>query len=271
MKESKHLYDYPDYYETAFSFRDIRREAKVFDECIKQYSRIPVRRVLELGAGTAPHMEEWARREIEYVGIETNEKMIDYSRRKAEKLQIAATLLRDDMRSFSLDRTVDFAYTMLGSLYARTTEDINSHFNSVARALNPGGLYFLDWCVNFQWADPSNMDQSWSIERRQVKIDVRFRMEVLNRAAQTVRNTLTASINNAGKSLKLETEDFVRTIFPQEFRLLVERSRKFEFLGWWNDWKLDTPIEKAVRIRRPIVLLRRISLKESSADGLAIS
>ncbi len=263
MKESRHLYDYPVYYETAFFFRDIRQEVGVFDECIRQYSRVPVRRVLELGAGTAPHIGEWARRKIEYVGIDMNENMLDYARRKAQKLQVEATLLRADMRSFSLDRTVDFAYTMLGSLYAKTTEDISSHFNSVARALNPGGLYFLDWCVNFQWADPSTSDQSWSTERGPVKIEVQFRMEALDRAAQTVRNTLTANINDGGKLLKLKAEDVVRTIFPQEFLLLVERSKKFEFLGWWNNWKLEEPIEEATRITRPIVLLRRIGFQEA--------
>jgi ubiquinone/menaquinone biosynthesis C-methylase UbiE len=104
-EKPKHLYDYPVFYETAFSFRDVRREADVFDECIKRYSKIPVRRVLELGAGTAPHMEEWARRGIEYVGIDTNEKMLDYARSKAEKLQIRAALLKADMRNFSLQRT----------------------------------------------------------------------------------------------------------------------------------------------------------------------
>ena len=259
MKESNYLYDWPAYYETAFSFRDIPKEVEFFDECIRQYSRIPVRKVLELGAGTAPHMQEWARRKIEYVGIDTNENMLDYARRKAEKLGIAATLLRDDMRDFSLDGPVDFAYTMLGSLYAKTTENINSHLNSVANALSPGGLYFLDWCVNFQWADPSNSDQSWSIENGQAKIEVRFRTEVLDRAAQTVRNTLTANIDDGGKLLKLDAEDIVRTIFPQEFLLLVERSKKFEFLGWWNNWKLEAPIREATRIARPIVLLRRIT------------
>jgi hypothetical protein len=240
--KTRHLYDYPVYYEAAFSFRDIRQEAEVFDECIKQYSRIPVRRVLELGAGTAPHMDEWAIREIEYVGIE-------------------ATLLKADMRSFSLHRTVDFAYTMIGSLYAQTTEDLNSHFDSVGKALNPGGLYFLDWCVNFQWADPSDADHSWKIERGPMKIEVRFRSELFNRAAQTVQNKLIANIDDAGKLLKLETEDVVRTVFPQEFLLLIERSKKFEFLGWWNHWKLNTPIEKATRISRPIVLIRRINLR----------
>ena len=258
MKESKYLYDYPVYYETAFSFRDIPQEVEFFDECIRQYSRIPVRKVLELGAGTAPHMEEWARRKIEYVGIDMNENMLDYARRKAEKLQVEATLLKADMRSFSLDETVDFAYTMLGSLYAKTSENINSHLNSVAKALNLGGLYLLDWCINFQWADPSNSDQSWSIAKRPVKIEIKFRTEVLDRAAQTVRNTLTANIDDGGKLLKLEAEDVVRIIFPQEFLLLVEMSKKFEFLGWWNNWKLEEPIGEATRIARPIVLLRRI-------------
>jgi SAM-dependent methyltransferase len=257
MRKSKHLYDYPAYYETAFSFRDIHREAEVFDECFRRYSRIQVKRVLELGAGTAPHMEEWARRKIEYVGIDTNKKMLDYSRKKAEKLRIGATLLAADMRGFSLDRNVDFAYTMLGSLYAKTAEDVNSHLNSVANALNPGGLYFLDWCINFQWADPSNTDQSWSIEKWPLKIKVSFRTMVLDRADQTVRNMLTAKIDDAGKSLTLEAEDVVRTIFPQEFLLIVERSKKFEFLGWWNDWKLEEPIREATHISRPIVLLRR--------------
>jgi hypothetical protein len=152
---------------------------------------------------------------------------------------------------------------MLGSLYAQTTEDLNSHFNSVGKALNPGGLYFLDWCVNFQWADPSNADQSWKIEQGPVKIEVGFKSEVLDRAAQTVKNTLIANIDDAGRLVKLETEDVVRTIFPQEFLLLMERSKKFEFIGWWNHWRLDTPIEKAARISRPIVLLRRMSLEDA--------
>jgi SAM-dependent methyltransferase len=263
MKEHKRLYDYPDYYDKAFSFRNIGREAEVFDECIKLYSTIPVRRVLELGAGTAPHLNEWARRGIEYVGIDTNENMLDHARKKAQKLAIApiaATLLKADMRSFSLGRTVDFAYIMLGSLHAKTTEDIDSHLSSVANALNPGGLYFLDWCINFQWANPSGSTQSWSIDKTLVKIEVSFRTEVLNPASQTVRNRLIAKIDDDGKVFDLEETEIVRTIFPQEFLLLVEKSQKLEFVGWWNNWTLEEPIEGATRIRRPIALLRRKNL-----------
>ena len=260
--QKKHIYDFPEYYDLSFSFRDIPRESKVFDTCIERYSLIPVRSVLEIGAGTAPHMEEWARRGIGYVGIDMNENMLSYARKKAQKLKTTVSLQHADMRNFSLGKTVDFAYIMLGSLFAKTTQDIDSHFRSVAKALKPGGLYFLDWCVNFQWPDASEV-QTWIVDKGTVKLQLNFRTEVLNRADQMVRNTLTAKIDNEGKMLELETIDVVRTIFPQEFLLLVEKSKNFEFVGWWNNWDLEEPIGKAVRIRRPITLLRRINPEQS--------
>lgn len=262
MKESNRLYDNPEYYDVAFSYRDLAREVAVFDRCIREYSRIPVKRVLEFGAGTAPHMEEWAKRKIEYVGIEKNEKMLSYAREKAKKLGASATLVHADMRFFAIDRRVDFAYTMLGSLFVETTEDIDSHFDSVAKALAPGGLYLLDWCVNFEWAGSFTAEQSWTTEKADVKVETKFRMEAVDRAAQTVRQTITARVTDGSKVLWLDSEEVVRAIFPQEFLLLVERNSKFEFLGWWNHWNLDEPIAKSTtRISRPIILLRRKPLE----------
>ena len=83
MKKSKSFYDFPRYYDIAFSFRDIAREARLFDECFIRYSKVRVRRVLELGSGTSPHLEEWRKRGIEYVGIDTNRIMLSHSRNKA--------------------------------------------------------------------------------------------------------------------------------------------------------------------------------------------
>ena len=256
MKRSRSLYDFPRYYDLAFSFRDTRYEARVFDECFRRFSRIRVIRVLELASGTSPHLKEWKERGIEYVGIDRSRIMLSYARKRAQTLGMSPTFLQTDMRNFSLRTHVDFAYTMLGSLFAKTTSDIKSHFRSVARALNPGGLYFLDWCVNFQWGESASI-QRWTVEKKNVRARMRFRSEVLNRGSQMVRNTLTAEINDAGKRMHLESVDDVRTIFPQEFLLLVEESDKFDFVGWWNHWNLREPVDKASRISRPIVLLRR--------------
>ena len=256
MKKSRSLYDFPGYYDIAFSFRDISREAQLFDECFTRYSKVHVKRVLELGSGTSPHLEEWRKKGIEYVGIDTNQTMLSYGWEKARNLRMNATFIKADMRNFLLERNVDFAYTMLGSLFVQTTSDIRSHFRSVASALNSGGLYFLDWCVNFHWGQPSRSSR-WTITKDKVRVRVKFASEVMDLASQMVKNTLIADVNDDGKRLQLESVDVVRTIFPQEFIALAEEFDKFEFLGWWNHWDLQEPVEKATRISRPIVLLRR--------------
>lgn len=253
------LYSYPRYYEIAFSFRDIRREVDLFEECFRRYSQIPVRRVLDLGCGPSPHLEELARRGYGYVGLDINRVMLDYAKQKAEALDVTAAFIQADMRDFSLEGPVDFAFTMLGSLYAETTEDLLSHFAAVAKVLNPGGLYFLDWCINFQWGDRSNSEEAWAIEKEGVKVDVKFVDEgVIDRAAQIHKYKILADVDDHGKALHLETVEVGRTIFPQEFLLLVEKSGKFEFIGWWNNWNLDEPVEKAEYISRPITVIRRL-------------
>ena len=42
--EPLNLYDYPRYYEIAFSYRDIGKEVDVMEECIRRFSKIPVHR-----------------------------------------------------------------------------------------------------------------------------------------------------------------------------------------------------------------------------------
>jgi len=256
---SSNLYDHPEYYEIAFSFRDIGREVDVFEECFRRHSKVRVRRVLDIGCGPCPHMEELLRRGYEFVGLDLSKAMLDYSRRKAEACKGRAAFLKADMRKFSLRKPVDFAFTMLGSLSARTTEDVLSHLSSVAKALNPGGLYFLDWCINFQWGDKNGGDDRWTMKRGGVKVNVQFLSEdVIDRAAQVRKYTIKAGVDDHGKRLRLETVEINRVIFPQEFLLLVEKCGKFEFIGWWNNWNLDEPVKKAKRINRPITLLRRL-------------
>jgi SAM-dependent methyltransferase len=252
------LYSYPMYYEIAFSFRDIKHEVDVFEDCISKYSRISVRRVLELGCGTAPHLNELTRRGYKYVGLDINEKMLRYARSKGEASRTNASFLQGDMRHFSLEEPVDFAYVMLGSLYAETTRDLNMHLESIGRVVKPGGLYFLDWCINFDWDSKLPREQKWTIEQQGTRVDCQFISEVAERATQTCRNRLLAEVHDHGRTLHLGSTENTRTVFPQEFLLLIEKQRVFEFVGWWNNWNLAEPIEKATHIERPIALIRRI-------------
>lgn len=250
------FYDRPEYYDLAFSWRDIAKEVDLFEECFKRYSQVPVQSVLELASGTSPHLEELSKRGYHYTGLDLAGAMVLWSEAKARKLGIEARFIEADMADFCVPEPVDFVFTMCGSLYTRSTAEFISHLESVAKALRPGGLYFLDWCINFEW-NQSKHEQKWKMERKGVKIEVRFLEEVTDAASQIARHRLIGDLNDRGDRHHFESVNTIRVILPQEFLLFLEKSGKFEFIGWWNNWDLERPMEKEERVNRPITLIRR--------------
>lgn len=251
-------YDFPEYYDIAFSFRDIAAEVDLFEECFRRFSRIPVRSVLELACGNSPHMEELVKRGYRYNGLELNEAMLRYSRGKAARVGGAIGLYRGDMADFALETAVDFVYVLLGSLYVKDTAGLISHFDSVARVLNQGGLYLLDWCIQYDPPWELTGGESWEMERDGVRVNTTVSWQPINRVEQTFEETLILDVEDRGETLQLVETAVTRAIFPQEFLCITSREEAFEFVGWWNNWDLARPLEEARRINRPIALLLRV-------------
>ncbi len=256
----KGAYSEPRYYEIAFSYRDIPEEVDVLEECMKRFARVKVSRVLELGSGPGVHMEELCERGYEYVGLDLCREMLDYARARAEEKDLRATFVRADMGGFQLPRKVQFAMTLLGSLYVPTTEGVLSHLRAVASALDAGGLYFLEWCIYLSWGRlAEDEDTHWVITKDGVRVEVTVRSKIVDRLAQQLEETVKLRVRDGEESHVLETRALRRVIFPQEFLLLVERVKELEFVEWWNDWDLDEPLRPGMRARiaRPIIVLRK--------------
>jgi SAM-dependent methyltransferase len=252
------LYDYPEYYELAFSFRNYEAEARFLKKCIDTYSRVPVSTVLELGCGTAPHAGELINCGYKYLGLDINRNMLDYAIYKWRDLRPSVSFVEADMNRFELNRMVDFAFVMLGSLYTGGQEDFQSHFDAVSRALNPGGLYFLDWCVQF--ADPMarRMHNTVVNENRGIRIESTFNTTLVDPADQMYEEIWHVDVDDHGRRRSFHMIERNRAIFPQEFRLLVNQRTDFDFVGWWCDWDLDKPIGGGrIEVIRPSILLRR--------------
>ncbi len=251
------IYDFPEYYEIAFSFRDIQKEVEVIEELVKRHSRIPARRVLEIGCGSAPHIAELVRRGYAYVGIDRNEAMLAAARKKASELGILAELWPADLVRFTLPEPVDLALVLMGSLYVKNTQELRFHFDALSGALRPGGLYILDWCVDFVPA--TDMGQSWVQQRDGIQVVTTYRTVSLDRVEQTYRETVIMEVDDHGEHLRLTETAIKRAIYPQEFLLFIAARADFEFVGWWNDWDLDQSLDgRLQRITRPITALRRI-------------
>lgn len=250
------VYENPKYYEIAFSFRDIAAEVDVLEHVIKQYSHIPVSTVLELGCGPAPHLAELARREYQYIGLDFSPAMLEYAQSKADAINSSARFVLADMTDFELVEQVDFAFILLGSLQVRNSAELVSLFDSVGLALKPGGLLFLDWCVEFMPSKES--EDSWEMVSGQVKVKTTWRTNLINPGEQIFEGSLSLEVEDKGVKKVFRETAMERHIYPQEFLLFVAARSDFEFVGWWNNWDLTQPLGEIQKISRPITILRRV-------------
>lgn len=251
------IYDYPKYYDVAFSYRDTAYETAIMQRAIEQFSHIPVKTVLEIASGHSPHLEHVLRLGYKYQGLDQSPSMLEYAKDKAAQIGYEVELWQKGLADFSLPEPVDFAYVMLGSLYVQTTDQLVSHFASVEKALKPGGLYFLDWCIDF--SPLTNTRDAWTCRRGDVEVKVRYTTKLLNPAKQFYEESLHASVRDGKERMQLNHSNVRRAIYPQEFLLAATYLSKFELVGWWNDWDLNAPLDHINSgIIRPITVLRRL-------------
>ena len=234
-------YLHPNYYEIALAPDDVGRELDFFEAAIDRFSKAKVHRVFELGAGTAPYLEEWHRRGYAYCGLDLSPAMIEWARGKAQSAGVEASFVLGDMRN--LDRDLgpfDFAYVLLGSLYVRSNREFLDHLDRLAGLLAPGALYLLDSFVWFRIFH--DYKRSWSRRKNGVRVHTRYRAEVLDPLAQTYNECLTFTVSNRGKDMTIEGRVPAKVFFPQEFLCLVEASGRFEFVGWYNDFSFSATL-----------------------------
>jgi SAM-dependent methyltransferase len=235
-------YQYPQYYSIALAPSDPGREIDFFEAAIDSFSKASVRRVFELGAGTAPYLEEWHKRGYVYCGLDLSPAMIEFAREKAQLLGIEAEFVLGDMRD--LDRGLgpfDLAYVLLGSLYVRSNREFVDHLDRMAAVLIPGGLYLLDSFVWFRIFH--DYKRSWTRRRGGVTVRTRYRAELTDPVAQTYDECLTFIVDDHGKAVVINGRVPAKVFFPQEFLALVELSGRFEFLGWYNDFSFTTVLK----------------------------
>jgi SAM-dependent methyltransferase len=234
-------YRYPRYYEIALAPRDPAAELDFFETAIGEFSKTRVCRVFELGAGTAPYLEEWHRRGYVYCGLDLSPAMVDFAREKASRKGIDANFLLGDMRA--LDPGLgpfDLAYIMLGSFYMRSNREVLDHFARMADLLMPGALYLLDSVVWFRILH--DYRRSWMMRSGGIKVHTRYRAEVVDPIAQTYNETLTFTVDDNGRKERIEGRVPAKMFFPQEFLCLVETSGRFDFIGWYNDFSFTAPL-----------------------------
>lgn len=247
-------YNHPDYYDIAFGVADPAAEVDFFEEAIRRFSLAPVARVFEIACGTAPYLPEWQRRGYRYCGLDLSPAMLSRARDKAAGLRLAADFVCADMRDFGREQVgpVDLAYVLLGSIYVGSNDEFLAHLDRVADVLASGGLYLLDSVIWFEIF--SDYRRQWTSRRDGIAVEMTYRAELIDGVAQTYNEFVTLDVDDHGTRHKIESRVPTKIFFPQEFRLLIDASPHFEFVGWFNDFDFAAPVTPE---GRHIAILRR--------------
>lgn len=228
------IYRRPEYYEIAFSFVDQARQVRVFEKFIKKFSKRKVHRVLDIACGTALQLRELAKQGYEAYGLDASAEMLSYLKQAAHQEKLAIHTICADMTHFTIPRSFDFAYIMMGSIvYVKSDERFLTHLDSVAKVLRPGGLYLIE-NIPLSWSRPDFFKpQRWSMKRDGISVKAFYQISPHDPLRQIVTQTISLNVNDHGKRMTITDLDQIKLIFPEEFKTLVAQNGKFEFLGFF--------------------------------------
>ena len=250
-------YGAPRLYEIAF---DMNRKGEVdfLVHCFKQYSRRPVRRVLDIACGTGPHLTRLADRGYAMAGLDLSAANITFLEERLAAKGQQAELVVGDMTDFRLKQPVDAALCMQDSQgHLLTNDHLIAHLRMVARGLRRGGLYIFDRYMVSSWTDPA---RSWSWSRRRGRLIVRASFSALhkvNPVSQIFREHMTLEAVENGTRRVYRQTHLSRMVFPQELRVLVELAGGFEFVQWFYGFKPHLLLERARHPLLMVVVLRK--------------
>ena len=257
------IYDEPELYEAACAYRDVRAEVDALLRWYGKHGKPDSGRpgsVLELAAGPAEHVRDLARRGLEVTSLDLSAAMCARARELAGAAGLRLTVVRADMRDFSLAGGFDLVITMLNSLcHLMSLDDMLRHLASVARHLNPGGLYIAELAHPADYfAAERRTSSEWSTEADGGTVSVRWGVkDRIDPVTQITREHVSVTYRQPGRPVRTVT-DVVPNRFwtATEMTAAVRLAGGFTIAASYGDFDAGSPVD-AARAWRMILVLQR--------------
>lgn len=267
------IYDEPELYQLACSYRDVKAEAGVLLALTSRHARGGAAgSVLELAAGPAEHARELARRGLRATALDLSPAMSRFSAEQAAAAGLDLHVVTADMRDFRISgedgatAKFDLVITMLNSLcHLYTLDDLLPHLGAVAGHVRPGGLYIVELAhpADYFGREPRTSSE-WTLDAGGTHADVRWggRSDRIDPVTQVTDEHMTITATSP--------EGLVRTVsdvVPNRFWTYTEftaavrlaavlggEGSGFTLAATYGDFDETTPLDAPTAWRMIIVL-----------------
>jgi SAM-dependent methyltransferase len=240
-KQRKSVYDAPELYRLAFSYRNVAVESAALIRWFKKIrgERKPPVSVLELAAGPAHHAIELARKGINATALDLSPTMCKFARRHAREQSVSLKVVKGDMISFSLKKEYDLAITMLDSInQIHKLNDMVKHLRSVADCLVDDGIYIIELAKHEKKGEQLE-DAKWKITRNNKELRVHWRPLAERSNGKSYKLSLELVAKDERGLSRLTDVMHLRTWSPKEIERAVSRAGCFKIAAKYGDFRKD--------------------------------
>ncbi len=212
-----------EYYDAIYRRRveRIGEEIDFVEEIFRKDAEREVKRVLDLACGTGIPTLELARRGYGVVGLDLHGEMLAVARKKAEGEGLKVEFIRGDALEIDFEEEFDAVTMFFSSIMYFDDSAIQELFNSVKRALKPGGVFIADFpCWFYGGRDGPIV---WDERRGYERLVITDWREVEPATQKLHFKRLVQIIKPDGRVRAFVVDDELNIYTPREMRLLAER------------------------------------------------
>jgi len=215
------LYASPEIYDVAFGW-DLALELDFYESCFTAHVDGPVRRILEPACGTGRLLAALAGRGYDVLGYDLSPEMVAFASRRLGAH--GGRALRGDMATFRPPGHFDVAINPVNSIgYLLEDEQLLQHFDRIAEALRPGGIYIAQF--NY-WGEPPELATFGPWGNRRNDLSTTLTWTVVREDVEAKRSHQHARITarRGEEKLTLEEDHVLRLWTQDDVDALLERS-----------------------------------------------
>ena len=259
--EPNPLYRYPEFYDIIFS-RDVSREVGFLIDVFSFYCDRTLDSYLDLGCGPGYHAQNAASRGVKSGGLDYSQNMIDFAKRNAERDGLQIDWHTGDMRSFGLGKPVDLVACLFDSIDGLLSiDDFVKHFQSVARNLQPDGLYVIGQMHQKDTPIIGYGPFHYHAKRDGKEISLDWATDVnVDTLSQTADVNLELRVKENGRTKVMRHRTRESFATPPFLMATARLSGVLEPFAWYGDFDVQQPYDDSEKSQHCISVFRKTAI-----------